>query len=72
MVLFAGLFICNFQVFSVTLGEVFSSKLPPVDCKFDREIDGDLLENGVKFAQEMAPNGLRSISEIGNKHASIF
>ena len=63
------LFICNFQGFSVTLGEVFSSKLTPVDCRFDREIDRDLPENGVKFPQEMAPNGLRSIPEIGNKHA---
>ena len=48
---------------------MFSSKLTPVDCRFDREIDGDLPENGVKFAQKMAPNGLRPIPEIGNKHA---
>ena len=65
-----GLFISSFQGFSVEVGEVFCSKLTPVDCRFDREIDGDLPENDVKFPQEMAPNGLRSIPEIGNKHAS--
>ena len=37
---------------------------------FAREIDGELLENVVKFVPEVAPNGLRAIPEIGNKHAS--
>ena len=41
------------------LGGVFSSKLAPVDCKTDREIEGELLEYGVKFPQKMAANGLR-------------
>ena len=70
--LLSDLSISNIRGFSVTLGEVFSSKLTPIDCRFDREIDGDLPENGVKFPQEMAPNGLRSIPEIGNKHASYL
>ena len=49
---------------SVTLGEVFSSKLTPVDCRFDREIDGDLLENGVEFPQEVDPNDLRETRKL--------
>ena len=43
---------------------VFSSKLAPVDCNIDRKFDGELLENGIQFAPEMAPNGLRAIPEI--------
>ena len=65
----AGLFISNFRGFSVEVGEVFCSKLTPFDCRFDREIDGELLKNALKFAPKMAPNGLRAIPEIGNKHA---
>ncbi len=33
----------------VVLGAVFASKLPPVDCKNNRKIDGKLLGYGVKF-----------------------
>ena len=32
---------------------VFSSKLLPVDCKTDWEINGDLLEYGIKFPQKL-------------------
>ena len=46
------------------LGEVFSSKLAPVDCKTDRKIDGELLEYGVKFPQKMAANGLRETRKL--------
>ena len=66
-----GLFISNFQGFSVEVGGVFCSKLTSVDCRFDREIDGELLKNALKFAPKMAPNGLRAIPEIGNKHARL-
>ena len=53
--------ISYFRECSGGLGGVFSSKLAPVDCKTDREnkIEGDLSEDGVKFPQQMAPNGLR-------------
>ena len=53
------MFIINLREGSGGLGGVFSSKLAPVDCKTDREIDGDLPEYDVKVPQKMAPNGLR-------------
>ena len=34
-------------------------KLGPVDYKIDWEIEGELFEYAVKFAQKMAPNGRR-------------
>ena len=65
----AGLFISKFNNFSVPLGQVFCSKQSPISCANEREIDGELLEYRIIFAPEMAPNGLRAIPEIGNKHA---
>ena len=43
-----GVSVSVFLPFSVQFG-----------CRFARQIDGELLEYGVKFAQKMAPNGLR-------------
>ena len=37
----------------------FLAVFGPVELRFAQEIDGELLEYGVKFAQKMAPNGLR-------------
>ena len=54
-----GMFITKFRGGSGGLGGVFSSKLAPVDCKTDREIDREQLEYGLKFLQKMTPNGLR-------------
>ena len=43
------MFISSFGGSSGGLGGVFCSKLAPVDCKTDREIEGELLEYGVKI-----------------------
>ena len=53
------MFINNFRGGPGGLGRIFCSKLLPVDCKTDREIEGELLEYGVQFPQKMAANGPR-------------
>ena len=57
------MFINNFGQISGGIGEAFFSKLSLVDCKTGREIEGEQLENGIKFPREMAANSLR---ETGN------
>ena len=58
---------------------VFSPFSRQFGLRFAPKIDGDLLEYGVKFAQNMAPNGLRenrelqiSMSVSNTDHCSFF
>ena len=45
--------------FRAVLGRFSPQKPKLVDCKTDRKIEGEQLENGIKFAREIARNGLR-------------